>query len=51
MGIISIRCTACRRQISFIRLRTGEGVCQVCGTIIKPDEVKRQREEQTKEQK
>ena len=48
--MISIRCTACQRQISFIRLKTGEGVCQVCGHIIKPEEVKKQREEQMKEQ-
>jgi uncharacterized Zn finger protein (UPF0148 family) len=49
--MISIRCIACGRQISFIRLKTGEGVCQVCGYIVKPEEVKRQREEQSKEQK
>ncbi len=49
--MISIRCTACQRQISFIRLKTGEGVCQVCGYIIKPEDVKKQREEQLKEQK
>jgi transcription initiation factor TFIIIB Brf1 subunit/transcription initiation factor TFIIB len=48
--LISIRCPDCTRQISFIRLKTGEGVCQVCGCIVKPEEVKKQREEQLKEQ-
>lgn len=45
---ISIRCEDCKRQVTFIRQRTGEGVCQSCGHITNPKEVNRQREEHKK---
>lgn len=44
--MISLRCPDCNRQLGYIRMRTGEGICQVCGRIMTPAEVKAQKEEQ-----
>ena len=44
--MISLRCPDCGRQVSFVRIKTGEGVCQTCGRILTPLEVKSQREAQ-----
>lgn len=49
MGIgLSIRCLSCGKQITYVRLKTGEGICVTCGTIMPPEEVKAQREAQAK---
>jgi transposase len=45
MPIISIRCP-CGRQITYLRRKTGEGICQACGNIVSRDEVERQKREQ-----
>jgi ribosomal protein L37AE/L43A len=39
---ISLRCPRCNRQISYIRVGSGEGICQTCGKIITPEEVQKQ---------
>jgi transcription initiation factor TFIIIB Brf1 subunit/transcription initiation factor TFIIB len=46
--MISIRCPVCTNQISYVRLKSGEGVCTCCGRILSPEEVKAQREAQLK---
>ncbi len=46
--MLSVRCPVCTNQISYIRLKTGEGVCTCCGTVLSPAEVKAQKEAQAK---
>ena len=45
--MISIRCPKCLRQISFIRVKSGEGVCQNCNTVTPKVEIERQKKEQS----
>ena len=44
--MLSLRCLVCGKQITYVRVKTGEGVCITCGSILSPDQVKSQREAQ-----
>ena len=44
--MISLRCLVCSIQITYVRIKTGEGICITCGSILSPEQVKSQRETQ-----
>ena len=39
-------CPKCKRQISYIRIKTGEAVCQKCGVVLPKEEVEKQSKEE-----
>jgi ribosomal protein L37AE/L43A len=45
-SMISLRCLVCGKQITYVRIKTGAGVCITCGAILPADQVKSQREAQ-----
>ena len=42
----TLRCPRCKRQISYISRKTGEGICQTCANVIKREEIEQLIKEQ-----